>query len=138
MKKERRSALVARARGVRDRIERWRQTRDRLGRMPEDLWEAAVALARTHGVYATSQVLRVDYGTLRHRVCGAVSDGRDGEARSGGFVELSAARLVGTAGQPPTVVELSDIDGSRLMIRLGGCDRLDVAGLADAFWRRRA
>jgi hypothetical protein len=36
--------------------------------MPPALWDAAVSLARTHGVYAIARVLRVSYGTLKQRV----------------------------------------------------------------------
>jgi len=34
------------------RIERWRRTRARRAPMPAELWDAAVAAARTHGVSA--------------------------------------------------------------------------------------
>jgi hypothetical protein len=35
--------------------------------IPEPLWEAAVSLARTYGVFAVAQPLRLDYARLKER-----------------------------------------------------------------------
>ena len=79
-----------------------------------------------------------NYESLKGRLQLAAATRCDGEARPGGFVELSAAQLMGAGGHPAAVVELSAVDGARLTIRLGGSDGLDVMGLADSFWSRRA
>ena len=65
--------------------------------MPAELWAEAVALARTHGVYATARALGVNYQSLATRV--AADNGAEDEsqpARSG-FVEL---RGVDVEGRP--------------------------------------
>ena len=132
------TALAAGVREVHDRIEHWRRTREKRTAMPEDLWNAAVSVARVHGAYRASRMLRVNYESLKGRLQLSAARPGDGETRPGGFVELSAEQLVGAAGHPATVVELSDVDGARLTIRLGGSEGLDVVGLANAFWSRRA
>jgi len=121
---------------VRQRIEHWRATREKRSPMPEKLWEAAVSVARVHGVWATTRVLRINYESLKSRVSGGATDGRAGAARSAGFVELAAGQLGGPGERAGTVVELAAADGARLTVRLPSGEGLDVVALADAFWRR--
>ena len=124
---------------VRERIEEWRRTRPgKRSRMPEPLWAAAVALARKRGLYATTRDLRVSYDTLKTRLerSGAKATGSKPAARPT-FVELGAALPFG-AHASGTSVELTRRDGAKLVIRLGGGERLDIAALVRGFWGRRA
>ena len=104
--------------------------------MPEGLWAAAVSLAREHGVWPIARALGVNYATLKERAAGIAPDRGRIAARHGGFVEIDGAELIGSANAPATVVELTDAHGAKLTVRLPGADGLDVAALADAFWRR--
>jgi hypothetical protein len=120
---------------TRDRLARWRKQNGGPGiPLPEELWAAAVDVARVEGVEATARVLRVDRLRLAARM------GRDQAAdeieASGEFVELDAGQLrVGLS--PRAVVRLVGRDGERLEVELGGGAALDLVELADAFWRRR-
>jgi hypothetical protein len=117
-------------------IKRWRRTQPAYARMPEELWEAAVALARVDGAYAVARDLGVNYATLKRRVeCAA--PGRAPSAGAG-FVELDAAEVFGAREQTGTVVELAGADGTKLSVRLRGSEPLDVVALAGAFLRRGA
>lgn len=130
-------ALPGRVEAVRRRIEHWRETREKRTRMPEGLWGAAVSVAHKHGLWAVSRALRLNYECLKGRCArakGVVSVG--GGERSTGFVELNASEFVKSRDGVETVVELSGADGAKLMIRRGGSEAIDVAALADAFWRR--
>jgi hypothetical protein len=49
-------------------LDEFRSTRPRRTKLPESLWEAAVELARQHGVYSVAQPLRVDYMGLKKRL----------------------------------------------------------------------
>lgn len=100
--------------------------------MPENLWAAAAAVAREHGVWSVSRALRVNYESLKQRVGPASED--TGVA---GFVEVSPGALFGDACARATVVELSSGDGARLMIRMEGQAPLDVSALVAAFWQRQ-
>ena len=128
--------LPAGAKKVRDGIEHWRRTRTKRWRMPEPLWDEAVALARVHGVYRISQVLRVNYDSLKTRVARTPKAGgrrASGPPSPSGFVELSpmpAGVLSPSAG---TVVEVLDTKGTRLTIRLAAGAELDIAALMSAF-----
>jgi hypothetical protein len=118
---------------VRDGIALWRRTREKRTRMPSELWAGAVALARARGTYRVARALHVDYESLARRVAEAGGE-RTSETKSGGFVELRGADLLGGA----TVVEVSDVDGARMTIRLGAGNALDATALVGAFRRRAA
>ena len=126
-------ASNARVKELRKRITWWRRTRERRTRMPAELWAGAVAVARTEGTYRIARTLKVDYQALARRVAEAGRE-RAGDAANGAFVELRGADLLGAT----TVVEVSDIDGARLTIRLGGGAAFDAAALVGAFRRRSA
>ena len=134
MRSTRRPALPQPIQHVLARIEHWRRTRAKRSRMPDDLWAEATTVAREHGVHRTAAALRVNYETLKHRVLGVAVP-----AASGGFVELRGADLIG--GGPTTsgtVVEVSDVDGARMTIRLGAGTAFDPAALVGAFRRPAA
>lgn len=123
---------------VRQRIERWRKTRAKRTRMPEELWSAAVALARVHGIYAISQALRVSYATLKKRLGAAKASPakkRGRRKKKAAFVELEPAW--GGVGPAQCVVELRKPSGTTMTIRLTDSGALDIAELTDTFWSRR-
>jgi hypothetical protein len=102
--------------------------------MPEELWAAAVSLARSHGVCPIARALRLDYGALKKKMAGR----RKAVGRSpAGFIELDAGPLLGGPEAGGAVVELWGLDGSKLVVRLPERDGLDVLSLAEAFWKRR-
>ena len=47
------------------RFEAWRQNRNGKARIPDDLWSAAVAVARKEGVSRTATELRVEWNHLK-------------------------------------------------------------------------
>jgi hypothetical protein len=121
---------------VGERINRWRATRAKRAPMPEPLWDAAVRLAETHGIYLIARRLPVNYQSLKGRVVAAtrVREPQGAKRAMASFVELrptvplpSALLLTGPS------VELVDARGPTLTMRLGSGERLDVVGLARAF-----
>lgn len=99
---------------IRREIEHWRKTR--LGRtaMPAELWDAAVALAREHGVYATARDLRIGYDGLKSRLEATPKPRATGDSPSA-FVELGRVAPMSASG---SVVELVGASGTKLTIRL--------------------
>ncbi len=53
---------------LRERIDLWRRTRGKPGRMPENLWRAAAKLAEKHGIHRVAAPLRLDYYSLKRWV----------------------------------------------------------------------
>jgi hypothetical protein len=56
---------------LRHRLAEWRKDHSRRTPLPDDVWTAAIELARRHGVYRTACSLPIDYAQLRKRVNGA-------------------------------------------------------------------
>ena len=123
---------------LRDRVDHWRKTRRKRSPMPEALWDEAASLARVHGVYPICRAVRLNYENLRKRAEQAAHGSHDGEACPGGFVELSAAQLLGAPASTQTVLELSDREGTRLTLRLPPGGEVDVPGLVASFQRRQS
>src|ERR1700735_4063111 len=49
-------------------LDQFRSTQQRRTKLPESLWQAAVELARQHGVHSVAQPLRLDYMGLKKRL----------------------------------------------------------------------
>ena len=121
---------------LRTRLARWRAAHGGRGiPVPEALWAEAVEAAGVEGVEATARALHLDRSRLATRMTVVAASGGEiaGEV-GGGFVELDAGRL---GLSPRTVVRLEGRDGERLELELGAGAEIDVAALAEAFWRRR-
>ena len=125
------------------RVEHWRAHREG-GRsmVPEELWNAAVEVARVEGVHATSKALRFNYYSLKDRLVRADSTAlaRRKPDRDATFVEVQMPSLPlaprESAVNDKTVVELVGTGGARMRIDVTGTSRVDVVGLAQAFWSR--
>jgi hypothetical protein len=99
--------------------------------VPEELWAEVVKVARVEGADTTARALRLDRARLEARM--AVARGAEVTEASSGFVELDAGRL----GLPSrTVVRFHGRDGERLEVEIGTGAAIDLAALAEAFWRR--
>jgi hypothetical protein len=126
------------------RVEHWRAHRDGgRSRVPEDLWDAAVEVARVEGVHATSKALRFNYYGIKDRLVLA-----DSAALTQRKPDLDATFVEVRMPSPPslgprgsavedrTVVELVGTGGARMRIDVTGPSHVDVVGLARAFWSR--
>jgi hypothetical protein len=113
---------------VRSRLEQWRRTRQGKARIPDELWSAAIEVARRDGVHRTAAALRLDGGKLKRRM--VASDSRSCKATPPAFVELMAS---GTTGLPEYTIELEGRNG-KLRIHCQGATAADLADLSRALW----
>jgi hypothetical protein len=114
------------------RLTQWRAQHGGRGiPVPEDLWAEVVKVARVEGADTTARALRLDRSRLEARM--AMDWGAEVDEASSGFVELDAGRL---GLSPRTVVRFHGRDGERLEVELGAGAAIDLASLAEAFWRR--
>ena len=63
-------------------FDQFRSTQPRRTKLPEPLWQAAVDLAREHGIYAVAHPLRLDYVGLKKRLSGVSHSRARGRRRS--------------------------------------------------------
>lgn len=120
---------------VRDRLARWRAEHGGRGiRVPEAMWAEVVEVARVEGVEATARTLDLDPARLAARMTAAgTAAGEMPAEMGGGFIELDAGRL---GLSPRTVIRFHGRDGERLEVELAAGAVIDLAALAEAFWRR--
>lgn len=133
-----RSSFSAGLERVRHQIDRWRSTRRKVSPMPAELWAAAVALSRIHGVSMTSRALGLSYTSLKDRVTSTRPQVGSRSREPIRFVELNPGSLMEGSGPSGAELELCHPDGAKLVLRLREPSGLDLAGLAEAFWRRRS
>jgi hypothetical protein len=126
-------------------LEQFRSNQPRRTRLPESMWEAAVELARQHGVYPVAQPLRLDYMGLKKRLGGdpdlekkataptlskpttpAVS-----KATVPAFIELMGSHPATLA---ECVIDFESSLGGKMRIQWKASAPLDWAGLLRA-WR---
>ena len=69
-------------------LDQFRSTQPQRTKLPEPLWQAAVGLARQHGIYPVAHPLRLDYMGLKRRLGGVPALRR--KASKATFVELTA------------------------------------------------
>ena len=112
---------------VRTRFEEWRKNRQGKSPIPDELWSAAVQLARKDGINRTAAELHLDGGKLK-RLMGAKSAPRKPVPT---FVELLTPRAVSVL--PECTIELEGRHGT-VRIQLKGASASDLAALSRALW----
>ncbi len=110
-------------------FESWRQSRKRGARIPEALWQAAVAVATELGVSKTAQTLGLDYYGLKKRLESSleISDSEPAGGRE--FLEIPLF-----ASAADCVLEMVDADGARLRVEFRGSAASHCESLAQALW----
>lgn len=115
-------------RALQKRVESWRRVGGGKGsRIPEGIWEEAVVLSRSEGVWATSRALRFNYERLK---------------KASAAPPVPATEFVALEMPPVTkgfkvVVELAGTDGEQMRMSMSDATTADVVMLAATFWRRR-
>ena len=110
-------------------LDEFRSTQPHRKKLPETLWQAAVELARHHGVYSVAHPLRLDYVGLKKRLEG-VSDPKKKAAKPA-FVELIADH---SATMADCVIEFESSVGSKMRIQWRASTAPDWINLFRA-WR---
>ncbi len=100
---------VATVEEVGARLEEWRQNRQGRAAIPDELWSAAIEVARRDGLGRTAAALRLDYGKLKQLMMAA---DRVEKTASPSFMELIAPEAA-------AVVQCAiEMEGRRARIRI--------------------
>ena len=107
---------------VRQRFERWRESRKQRRPIPDCLWEEAVRLCVDHSLYQVSRWLRLDYNGLKKRVGNSPPERPPESPVASTFVELDWQAAV-----PETeyLLEKEDSFGVKLKLQIKGRLGLD-------------
>ena len=118
---------------LRRQLDEFGSTHPRRTRLPEALWQAAVGLARQHGIYSVSHPLRLDYVGLKKRLEGTPGVRRQKRIKTA-FVEL-----IPTPPSPPEgyILEFESSTGSKMRVQWKTAGSPDWMSLLRA-WRETA
>ena len=114
-------------------LDQFRSTRPARTKLPEPLWQAAVELARQHGIYAVAHPLGLDYTRLKQRLEGIPS--RPRKPAKPAFVELIGR---GAATLPECVIEFESAGGGKMRIQWKAAVAPDWASLLRAWHETQA
>ena len=119
---------------LQDRFAAWRESKPHArAPIPQRLWEAAARAARVDSVAHVSRALGLDYKALKKRVSATQSDLLAVNAQSA-FVRLEATHRFSDTG---CVVELEEVSGAKMTIRMGLEGATILPGLVEAFATQR-
>ena len=110
-------------------LDQIRSTQPRGKKLPDSVWQAAVELAREHGVYSVAHPLRLDYMGLKKRLGGGSRRRR--KARKPAFVELIAPP---SAMLRECLIEFESFRGGKVRIQWKAAAAPDWMSLLRA-WR---
>jgi hypothetical protein len=110
-------------------LEQFRSTQPGRAKLPESLWQAAVELARQHGVYRVAHPLRLDCTRLKERLGGSPAVRR--KAAKPAFVELVTPPR---AHLEECVIEFESSGGGKMRIQWKSASPPDWTALLRS-WR---
>jgi hypothetical protein len=117
---------------TRRQFEQWRRRQHGRKRLPKELWEKAVALAREHGINQTAHTLGLKYNSLKKHLDGATPDAGDrGKPKPPDFLELLPGGL--TSPSPECTIEWEDGRGGKMRMHVKGIGVPDLVSFACLF-----
>ena len=113
------------------RIQEWRSGEVSKHRMPQELWEEAVRLAKRYGVNVVSRSLALGYVSLKQKVQGNWGPVKR-KSPVPGFVDITASSVASRSVISSNEIELHRPDGHWVVIR--NADAACVSRVASAFF----
>lgn len=100
-------------------------------RLPKELWQQAVALAKEHGLNKTARALGLKYYSLKkHLEATATDESKPAEARRE-FMELLPTPVASPSIE--CTIELEDGSGATMRMHVKGARMADLASFACVF-----
>lgn len=116
---------------VRGRLQEWRRSRKPGARIPEDLWMAAVKLAKKYRPARVAHTLGLDYDGLKRRVKTAKQHGTSEPGSQPGFIEIFP---FASTSHCQCTIAIEDRRGAKMKLELKGASAGDVAAVSRALW----
>ena len=117
---------------VRQRFESWRRRRKKRTRIPQNLWQAAIALSEEYSIHHLSKTLRINHTALKNKVKNAnAPEERPSDILPAPFIELPAP----VVPLLESSIEMIKDDGSLMRMHIRGAACSDLIELGKAFWK---
>ena len=125
------SAITPTLEQVRQCFESWRQRRKKRTRIPQSLWQSAIALSGEYSICHLSKALRVNYTTLKNKVENTnPPEEHPANILPASFIEIPAP----IAPSLEATIEMIKRDGSVMRMHIKGSGCSDLIELGKAFW----
>lgn len=121
--------------GVRRRFDKWRKTKKTRSRIPEELWDAAVALCEQRSPSKVSQALRLNSNYLKKQIAARQLSEPPSVVEATSFIEVS---LPAPSNGSECVVEMENHHGDRMKIYFADKQSANLVALSHAFLGVRA
>lgn len=124
---------------VKSAFEAWRNTKTKGSRIPQDLWEQAIALYPKYSIGKIAGTLSLSYTDFKKHV-----ENKIGEHSSfindpvSGFIECDFPSACSPVPVAECVVEMEDGSGSKMRMCFRGKTDFDLLELGKSFWMRRS
>jgi len=119
---------------VKQKFENWRRSRAKLGRIPEDLWDAAVNLHKEYNISKICEVLGLQHSKLKSRILEANKK----IDISPKYIQLDMNMHQQQAYQNEWSVEIEKADGAKIKISSKSSKMPDFALLCQSFLKGRS
>lgn len=120
---------------LRERFKRWRERRQKRGRVPEELWEAAGRVVQENAVSRVSRELGLNYRTLKMRVEKEGFDQVINRDLGSEFVELDFSEV--SIPGIECVVEVEEANGAKMRMHLKNVKGISPKELVAVFLQRQ-
>ena len=107
---------------VRERFEQWRDSRDKRGRIPDALWEAAATLYPAYSVHQIAKALHLNHRKLRQRIHEQQAVPSLPTAAPA-FIDLGVSDVLTPC---ECTVEMQHQNGARMRVQVKGRSELDL------------
>lgn len=117
---------------VKKRFAHWRQAHPKRTRFSEELWSAAVAVAREYGHNKTAKALGLDYYSLKKRLSSPppLQSKQNRSRNTASFIELIPPPI-----SSECMIEIEDFENKRIRVSLKACSISDIAALVKSLRR---
>lgn len=117
---------------ARRQLDHWRsQQPNKRTRLPKELWQQAVALAKEHGLNKTARALNVKYDSLKKHLHETGADERCSAKPQPDFIELLPGTM--TSGGVECVIEWADDVGATVRMHIKDAGLSELTALARVF-----
>jgi hypothetical protein len=123
-------------RTARRQFDRWRRRQPKRTRLPEELWQKAVALAGKHGRNKTASALGLKYHSLKKRIEATATGVSKSEKARSEFMELLPSSMAIPSIE--CTIELEDGGGTTVRMHVKGARIADLVSFACGFRSGRA
>ncbi len=116
---------------VKAQFEHWRKTRTKRGKIPDELWSAAVELTKLHSVNQIAKLMRLNASDLSKKTQSVSSPIiKANEESPVSFIEFPK---ISNCNLRSCEIDLKRTDGSEMQIRLSSSNTTDLPALIQAF-----